>query len=97
MILFLSTTELQLLRSKKIVSTLWSSMTCVHFVVKTCESKLGMSFYAKMHTVFSRPPNTHGGTDRHPHSATVSMIHGIPELRISRKVSCIRGGGGGGG
>ena len=47
-----------------------------------------------MQTVLSRPPNTHGGVDRHNHSATVSMIHGIPELRISRKVSCTREGGG---
>ena len=50
-----------------------------------------------MQTVLSRPPNTHGGVDRHNHSATVSMIHGIPELRISRKVSCTREGGVGGG
>ena len=49
-----------------------------------------------MQTVLSRPPNTHGGVDRHNHSATVSMIHGIPELRISRKVSCTREGGVGG-
>lgn len=38
-----------------------------------------------------KPASTLGSSEKHAHSATVSMIHGIPELRVSQKEAEVLG------